>query len=346
MAQPVAINPGRPAVNRSDRDLSDTGEVLAEWSGEGITIGEVTAALDSMRRRSGRAATRTSVLSLVVVSALNDLAPPYDLSGLCRAVHPGRTVLLWCEPGSRLRLDARASLRHRVVEGREMWWEEVAVSVHGRACSHLDSLVGPLTLSELPVAVWYPGRVPSPRDRLIGAADVVIIDTAVSLSAGADLAGVVGLFARHRVVDMTWIRLRPWRELLAGLFEPYRTRDFLGGIDLARVEGPVPERHLLAGWLADRLGLAPARVQVAESEVISALLTSRVRGRVARFRVEGDADTGRVTATAEVEGSEAVETALTLPDNPAAASLRQALIRLERDPIYERSVTAGLGLSA
>jgi glucose-6-phosphate dehydrogenase assembly protein OpcA len=344
VAQPVAATTPAPTVPSGT--AAGTNEVLAEWGGEGITVGEVTGALDSMRRRCGRAATRTSVLSLVVSSGPGPGAD--GLYRLCRAVHPGRTVLLFCEPGRRLRLDGRATLRHRRVDGREIWWEEIALTVRGRVCSHLDSLVEPLTLSELPVAVWYPAEVPSPRSRLVRAADLVILDTEAALAAtgDGDLRGVSELARRHAVSDLTWLRLGAWRQLLAGLFEAPSARGFLGGVDLARVEGPAPARQLLAGWLADRLGLRPNRVEVVEARRASVQLTSRSEGRAARFRVTGDEDGHRVSSSGDWEGGSPTEAVVALPEDPVAASLRDALTTFEHDLIYEQAVAASLDLLA
>ena len=66
------------------------------------------------------------------------------------------------------------------------------------------------------------------------------------------------------VTDMNWGRLTPWREMVAGFFDPPNIRPYLDRIGHVNIEYAMPESHhgpinrsqalLVAGWLASRLG--------------------------------------------------------------------------------------------
>ena len=114
-------------------------------------------------------------------------------------------------------LDGRAALFATDADGHQVYFEEVRLTVAGQAAHHLDSVVEPFTLSDLPVAVWYVGDVPEPNDPLLSVATAVIVDSRDAAGSGR-MRSLLELARRRTVVDLSWIRLRPWRELLADLF--------------------------------------------------------------------------------------------------------------------------------
>ena len=133
--------------------------------------------------------------------------------------------------------------------GHQVNFEEVTLVVGGQAASHLDSLVEAFTLSDLPVPVWYVGDIPDPADPCSRWPPPCSSTPATPWIRGRT-ARVLELARRRTVVDLSWIRLAPWRELLAGLFEPVSRRPWLravrAGGGLGQGRSP-PSARRLAG---------------------------------------------------------------------------------------------------
>ena len=228
--------------------------------------------------------------------------------------------------------------------GREVCVEEVTLEVCGRARHHLDSLVLPFTLPDLPVAVWLPERLPSAGDPLLEAADRVFVDTRVVGDQAGALTRLASLTRRLAVTDLSWTRLKPWRELLAMLFEGRRYRPFLDGVQHVEVLGHAGPRHLLGGWLMSRLDLPRARVHVAEAEHVSIKLVASDAGRVGRFEVERKGDERVIDAAVQIDGGPSYRQTLQFGEDWPSRSLAEALTRMGHDEVYEKSVTTALEL--
>src|SRR5947209_2368838 len=231
-----------------------TSTTLGSWEAESVTLTQVEAALTDLRRQEERAAVRTSVLTFVVV--IDDEAAAEDILDVVRDLggrHPSRSlVLVLCDDDDRDSVDAHATLQLNERDGRTVCVEDVVLFVHGRGRFHLDSLVQPLRLPDLPAVVWSPSKLPSPGNPLLAAADRVIIDSRFLPQDEDFFARVSSLLKRFPIDDMSWVRLAAWRSLLAGLFEGPVAHDYLRGVHSVEVDGHFGPRHLLAGWLVNR----------------------------------------------------------------------------------------------
>lgn len=323
--------------------------VLSSWSEDGVRIGDVLMALEDLRRPEPMPATRTSVLTLVIVasqraSALRAQAAVHELGGR----HPARVLTLVLDPSSPegpAGIDAEIRLLGGSAEGKELWFEDVELDVRGRAVAHLDSLIEPLTLADLPVAAWFVDDLPALDDPMLSAADVLLVD-ARELDSVDALGSLVALCGRRAaaVVDLSWTRLRPWRQLLAGLFEGPAFRPFVSAVRRTSVAGRTGPRLLLDGWLADRLELpASARHVEAAEHVAIRLWCETGDGRRATFSVVREGDVRRVVARAAVDGGPSAESVLQLPEATPAWGLADALSHLEVDPVYERALRSAVG---
>lgn len=349
---------------------------LGTWSARDTNVAQVSGALDDLRQGEQRAATRTSVVNLVVVASDQDDAR--RAGAAMRRLgprHPGRTLVLACQAGpdgSDGRpersvgpgMDAEVTLHQASAAGRTVWWDEVALSVRGKLCQHLDSLVEPLLLPELPLAAWYVSDLPRPGDPLASVADAVLVDArsarhlddpADSGGSGSEavgplrlggLTGLVELTRRHPVVDLSWVRLEPWRRALAHLFDPPDLRPFVTGVTDVGVAGRLGPRTLLAGWLIDRLGLAPSSVTLRRDVHAAMTLRASAGSRLATFSVERHPDDRLVRSRAIVDGVAVLKEALVQADDALSWSLARALTHLERDPVYDHAIHAALGLAA
>ncbi|MDP9071016.1 MAG: glucose-6-phosphate dehydrogenase assembly protein OpcA [Actinomycetota bacterium] len=320
------------------------GVELGAWRREGARVGEVLDALAELRRGQHRTATRTSVVNLVVLAT-----SAAEGERACSTIHrlggrhPGRTIVLVCDEGSGRApgLDAEVLLREAEAEGQASWSEELTLRVRGPVLDHLDSLIEPLTLPDLPVVVWLVSRLVQPSDALLAAADAVLVDTK---EAGGEemLPGLANLIRRYTVIDLSWVRLRPWRELLAGLFDPAPLRPFLAGVQRAEVIGKPGPRYLLGGWLVSRLGLPRSSVDLRDASHMVLRLTAEHDGAVGTFTVERVEDKRLLRSSARVEGGPSRQDHRSLPDDSLPWSLAECLTHLERDRAYEQAQQAAL----
>ncbi len=226
---------------------------LGTWRETDTTMGPVLDALDRLRQSDRRAAVRASLLTLLAVGGESvEVDEVFDTVHRLGLVQPTRVVVVRVLRGERHRLDARVGVHLQARGSRCLSIDDVALEVSGPVTSHLDSLVEPLTLPDLPVVVWCRERLPPPHSRLIDLADHLVVDT-VAAGGRSRLPAVARLHQRTPVVDFAWLRLLPLRRRLAAALTRPELRVLLDGPAAMVVGGPEVERALLAGWLRGRL---------------------------------------------------------------------------------------------
>jgi glucose-6-phosphate dehydrogenase assembly protein OpcA len=225
----------------------------------------------------GQAVTRALTLNLIARAADTETADRVSeaVQGLI-ASHPNRTVLAIVRPGDEPRLEAfvQANCRLAGPELPQVCGEQVTIDARGAAAGQVASLVLPLLVPDLPVALWLPGPAPFADPllpRLRGVIDRLIVDSRAFADPARDLAAMAafdsepGAHSRPPAVsDLAWGALTPWRELLAQFFDTRPLLPHLRRIDRVEIgyvpdggrTNPIPAL-LVAGWLASRLGWAP-----------------------------------------------------------------------------------------
>ena len=240
------------------------------WSAEDTSPSAVESALERLlnerAEEGGRAYAPARVLNLIVVvdpARRDEVIERLESVG---RVNPSRTVLLLVEEG-RTTLDAWATMACEVPSephALAVCRERVEISVGEAHIGRLDSVVDSLLVADLPTVVWSPHGLDAALDGLLPVADVVLIDSreAKSLTAGIEHAAM--LVARAGVVDLAWLRTAPWRERVAGAFEPASWRPRLAEIERVTVRhGPdsAVSALLVAGWMASKLRWAPGSLR-------------------------------------------------------------------------------------
>ena len=330
-----------PSVNFED---------LGSWQSENVTATEVERELSDLRRNEERAATRTSVLTLVIVVGNVDEAEEHlDVVRHLGARHPSRTLVLVLEGEEddgavESRLDAKVNVCGVDRGGRQIAVEEVTIQCHGPARFHLDSLVLPFTLPDLPVAVWLPTSIPSRGDPLLETADRVVVDTRVVGYQPDALSRLFSISRRVAVTDLSWWRLKPWRNLLAGLFEGRVYRPFLDDVHHLEVTGHAGPRHLFAGWVMSRLGLPRSVVHLGDAEHLSVKLVATHEGRRGRFEVERKGDERVIDASVEIDDGPSFQQMVQIGEQWPSRSLADALGHMGHNQTYEAALEAALGL--
>jgi glucose-6-phosphate dehydrogenase assembly protein OpcA len=318
---------------------------LNHWNGSDVRLGAVVDTMAQLRRSVARTASRTWVMTLVAVATTDDEV--YQATQILRALgahHPARLVILQPQPalgddGGPPGIDANVTIYGAEVDGHPLTFDQVALGVRGEGAQHLDSIVEPFTLSDLPIVVWYPASLPAVSEPLLAKASSVLVDTRDA----HDVAGLIALAGRRAVVDLSWMRLRPWREMVAALFEPAAFRPLAGQITSAQISGKGGPRRLLAGWVASRLGLSKEQLDLQDSRHARVVLRA---GSAATFEVVREEGERLVRATATIEGGPRHQEFLPLPDDSLAWSLAEALTHLGRDRIWQQALAAGVAADA
>jgi glucose-6-phosphate dehydrogenase assembly protein OpcA len=314
---------------------------IGSWECDDVTVAQVEKALSDLRRHEQRAAVRASVLTLVVV--VRNSADCANARGIVHDLgtrHPSRTLVLVADdeqadaPNG---VDASLWVHAFEREGRSVCFEEVVLQVRGKARHHLDSVVEPFALPDVPMVVWLPVGLPSPGDPLMQAANRVVVDSRAVAEAGGDvLARSLTLAKRLPVADLSWMRLAPWRSMLAGLFEGAVNRPFLSAVDLVEVGGNHGPRFLLGGWLLRRLGLPPARVELRPADHVSVTIhATATDGRKGRFHVVRPGPERVIRSCIDIEDGPQVEQTVRMREQWPALALASALTRVGHDDVYE-----------
>lgn len=304
---------------------------VGTWQERQTTMGPVLAALDRLRQCDRRGAVRASFLTLLAVGGRSvEVDEVFDIVHRLGIVQPSRVVVIRVLGGDEHRLDARVGVHLQSRGERCLGIDDVALEVGGALTSHLDSLVEPLTLPDLPVVVWCRDRLPPERSRLIDLADHLVVDT-VAAGGLHRLAALVKLHRRSPVIDFTWLRLLPLRRALAGVARRPELAKVLDQVGTATVGGAPLDRALLSGWLGDRLRGASVE-QDPDRERPSLKLSGP------GVSVEVACQEATVATTVACDGHPAWQAESASPPPTTESLLAQSLLHLGPDPVYTQAL--------
>jgi glucose-6-phosphate dehydrogenase assembly protein OpcA len=224
-------------------------------------------------------AARTSVLNLVVVAG-DELAARHCAATIAGTAghQPSRSLILSeVDESGPAGLEARVealSLSATPGDSRpETGAETIHVTARGETGRHLASIIVPLLVHDLPVALWWPSDPPfgSHRaERLLPLADRLIVDGSCWSGDGLNLLAELALLAEERgvvVADWALLRQARWREALASVYDLPDLRPHLGAVRRIAVEysaaepgDPDGQTNVVrpfshVAWLASRLGM-------------------------------------------------------------------------------------------
>ena len=243
-------------------------------------VAEIEASLSTMWRSaaesvSGKSAvSRASALTLLVY--VDCEAAARDVSNLIAEVtrqNPCRAVMMVMDPkGSPAGLMASVSAHcHMASDGeKQVCSEQITLNARGDTGRELISVVLPLTISGLPIYLWWRAGnfdMPAYFDQVLRVTQHLIVDSARFAAAGADLRSLAAWLekqsGRIRLSDLNWARATPWREIMAQCFDSSDRRPFLYRIREVHIEYEMASARLtaqrsqsllLTAWLATRLG--------------------------------------------------------------------------------------------
>jgi hypothetical protein len=301
-------------------------------------------------------AARTSVMNLVVIARRPEVgercaATIEDLTGR----HPSRTLVVSpADPDGPSWLDAQI-LAHCVLPREDApatCAETIYLMCGGESGRHLDAIVAPLLIHDLPVAVWWPDEPAfgtEPANDVFAMADRLVVDGSTWHGTGlSQVRHLAALQERQPIAisDFALVRQSRWREAIASIFDipdflpylrhirrisvTYGVRDE-GAAETTNVVKPV--YHV--AWLASRLGM---HVVQPLGPVVSPVKRAAVRhGRAAPLPSFG----GGLGATLRLDRTEvAVVVRPVLSEMPPGTTLRIELRSDYRGSELRADVTA------
>ena len=245
-----------------------------------VNVADLEAELSALWRSAAEdpaaenAVTRACTLTVLIYVESDEAA--YDVTSLVAEVtrqNPCRAIIMMLEPeAASSGIEAWVSAHcHLPVAGeKQVCSEQITIRARGESGQGLPSVVLPLTVSGLPIFLWWRAGSFSPPpyfDEILRVTQHVIVDTA-RFSPGSgylqDLAAWVHRFSgKVQLTDLNWNRITPWRQLIAQCFDSPERRPYLDRLSEVRIEYELDSARLvtqraqgllLAGWLASRLG--------------------------------------------------------------------------------------------
>jgi glucose-6-phosphate dehydrogenase assembly protein OpcA len=263
--------------------------VDAVWSAQDTTPAAIESALRTLvddRHRENHGYVAARALNLVCIV---DAEYSGEIANRLRRVgryHASRTVVCSVEPG-RTTIDALATVASEADPRPgefSLMRETVVVSVGERHLPHLARIVDPLVVTDLTTVVWSPHGHPDAVDSLVRpaggsrpVAQCVLLDSAGEPDVRDALHRVCSLAELVDVVDLAWLRVTPWRERLAAHYDPADRRpelQTLSKLSVRHGSNSLVSGLLLVGWMCDRLGWRPERLNRHDD-----LLRGRARSR-------------------------------------------------------------------
>lgn len=218
--------------------------------------------------------TRASTLNLLAVAESDDEAGQiHDTVNSLTEFFPSRTIVLVDrETDGGGGYDVHVELLEQPSTGAApgLRYETITIAAPHQDAANLASLVAPLLVTELTDFLWWPnGDFPhNPLfQELNEVADRLIVDSAQLGNRALGIDGlsemVEGIATAPILGDFTWLRLNPWRQLIAQFFDPTAVQPCLQTIDQIAIDYAESRRDgssgfasalLTTGWLASRLG--------------------------------------------------------------------------------------------
>ncbi|MFQ5701101.1 MAG: glucose-6-phosphate dehydrogenase assembly protein OpcA [Acidobacteriota bacterium] len=186
------------------------------------------------------------------------------------AVRPSRVIMTVVDPDAseplRATITAHCAFTSEGGRGKQVCCEQITLTVGTHAVGRLPGAVLPLLLADLPVVLWYVGDLQLGGDDptsdlardLMEAADRIVVDSRrfADLAKRFEQLAAVG----RPIADLSWARLRGWREVIAGMFDnpafenhPQLIQEIAIEEETNDAEGPAAA-ILLGAWMASRLG--------------------------------------------------------------------------------------------
>lgn len=306
---------------------------------------EISALWRSLAEKSEghEAVTRASALTLLVyVESEEEGREVANLVSALTEQNPCRAVIMIAQPeGAPPGFSAAISARcHLSSPGRkQVCCEQITVTARGAALEDLDHVVLPLTVSGLPVYLWWRTKRFDPPHflhQMLRISNQVVVDSARFGDPEADLPGlakrVQEMSGHVGFLDLNWARITPWRELIAQCFDIPGAREYAERLTRVSIEyeqkssrlaAQAVQALLLEGWMASRLKWEPANRAAKRKDGTDSVFLKSAKGKVEIQRVAREFEGGGkgVCFTITLEAAGDPPAAFTLERGPDGRSV-------------------------
>lgn len=359
-------------------------ELTALW--QEVAVDQDAEQTADAQSENQRAVMRACTLNLVVI-AYDDHTADRAVNAIAEFTsrHPCRAIVTIVDAeAEKDELSAYVSAHcHLPVAGaKQVCCEQISVIARGQTVHEVPGTVLPLLIGDLPVVLWWRHGLPQDSaifERLLGASDHLIFDSATGQDLGVTFATANALHANWKfgfVIDLNWLRLTGWREMISQFFELPDLAESVRGIThvilaMARTteELELSQPALLIGWLAAQLnwrlnepfaatenGLR-ALWQAENGEITTEILTEELPepglARVSLIVQHNQQQTEFLIACIPGENGATLQATISgfgqrvqeapahvrpFNENSLAALMARALDRNQRDEIYEKAL--------
>lgn len=217
---------------------------------------------------------RANTLNLVAVAPTLDIAEMIlSTVSQLKDFLPTRTIIVITDPTltrpKSWHIDLQINETASKDDSPGILFETITFWTDQSSAGVLSSVISPLLISELPTFLWWPSgefRDNAIFEDLALIADRLVFDSARlgnDAHAVADYRTLIDEPTDPTVGDFTWLRLAPWRQLVAQFFDPQDTQKSLEFIDSLSISYAQERKDrgsgfaaalLICGWIGSRLG--------------------------------------------------------------------------------------------
>ena len=220
-------------------------------------------------------------------------------------------------------LDAEIRVGHDAGAGQTL-----VLHPWGEAVEHIDTLVVPFLLPDVPVVTWWPTTPPdvpaeSPLGRL---ASTRITNTPALDDPVTALRALAPSFTRGDI-DLAWTRITLWRAMVASTLDSVLREGAVRSIVIAG-EPENASMALMVQWLAVRTGVPVAHVDVPGFSGIASITVTTPDGEIIITRKDQE----RVAITRPGGGEPQI---VTMPRREPITTINEELRRLTPDLVFE-----------
>jgi len=230
--------------------------------------------------------------------------------------------------------------------------EEIVLGVAGMKADELRSTVHDLLAAGVGSALFWAGRdLSDPRfEALASLGTTIVVDSSRAADGKASIQKLAEISAStdRFVRDLSYLRLLPWRDMVAQFFdddELARELPRIAGVEV--VSGSEPEAYYFAGWLASRLHWKPCgrnelcndagdaiKVEIERRGDPRRVLSVILRSRDCAFVAELDAESPDLVCLT-VKGKPQRDTRCApLRDVDLMSLVEQAMFVPNKDPVF------------
>lgn len=301
----------------------------------GTNTAQISQRIDAMHEERGEAA-QSRVLTMLITSDEQHLEPALEVANAASREHPCRVIaVVPRDTAADEVIDENqgfldAQLRFGADAGAG---ECIVLYPSGALTRHLDTLVIPLLVPDVPVVAWWPGKAPEQpsTDPLGRIARSRITDVTRSNNPQAAFTALRAHWD-ERDTDLSWTRLTIWRAMLVSMLDqpPFST---IRSITIDGTEGSLPV-DLLASWLALKIQV-PVSINRIDDGGLMGVTFHREDGDLSMRR------TGVEDEYAVISQPGQMDQHVSLPKRSLEECLSEEMRRLEPDVVYGEVITDG-----